>query len=97
MPNLIAKSALAGHAPVTFAGTTLAEAQVGQITSIACFPDALAQVSTKLGGFPAPNTITGNLVWTGPDQAFLMGGAVASDLSGLAALTDRPAAGLPCA
>jgi sarcosine oxidase subunit gamma len=72
---------------VTLASTTLEEAQVGQITSIACFPGTLAEVSAKLGAFPAPNTVTGNLIWTGPEQAFLLGAA--PDLAGLAATTDQ--------
>ncbi len=88
MPDLIAKSALAGQAPVTLAGTTLHEAQLGQITSIACFPGTLAEVSARLGGFPAPNTARANLIWTGPEQAFLLG-IPAPDLSGLAATTDQ--------
>ncbi len=87
MPNLIAKSALAGHAPVTLAGTTLDEAHVGPITSIAVFPGALDEVNARLGSFPAPNEVKGNLIWTGPEQAFLMGQA--PDLAGLAATTDQ--------
>ena len=42
MPNLIAKSALFGRAPLTLGGTTLAEAQLGPITSVAVFPGKLA-------------------------------------------------------
>ena len=87
MPNLIAKSALAGHAPLTLAGTTLSDAQGGQITSIACFPGTLAEVKARLGAFPAPNEANGNLIWTGPEQAFLLGAA--PDLTGLAAVTDQ--------
>lgn len=88
MPELIAKSALAGRPPVTRAGTTLAEATPGAITSIACFPGTLADVTAKLGTFPAPNRVSGNLVWTGPEQAFLLG-APAPDLAGIAAVTDQ--------
>ena len=87
MPELIAKSALAGRAAVTLAGTKLEEAQIGRLTSIACFPGALAEVTAKLGVFPAPNTVTQNLIWTGPEQAFLLG--TAPELSGLAAITDQ--------
>lgn len=88
MPELFAKSALAGHSPVTLAATTLAEATLGPITSIACFPGQMAAVSARLGGFPAPNEALGSLIWTGPEQAFLIGQA-APDLAGLAAVTDQ--------
>lgn len=87
MPNLIAKSALFGRAPLTLSGTTLAEAQIGPITSVAAFSGKLAKVKKALGGFPAPNTVSGNLIWTGPEQAFVLGQA--PDLSGLAAVTDQ--------
>ena len=91
MPNLIAKSALFGQAPITLAGTRLEEAQIGQITSIACFPGCKTKVGKKLGGFPEPNKVSKNLVWTGPDQAFLVG-SEAPDLTGLAACTDQSGA-----
>jgi len=87
VPNLIAKSALFARAPLTLSGTTLAEAQVGQITSVAAFPGKLPEVTAALGGFPAPNTVMGNLIWTGPEQAFVLGQA--PDLTGLAAVTDQ--------
>lgn len=88
MPELIAKSALFGRAPLTVAGTTLEEAALGQITSIACFPGTKEAVAARLGGFPEPNRTRANLIWTGPDQAFLMG-IPAPDLGGLAAVTDQ--------
>lgn len=88
MPELIAKSALAGRAPVTHADTTLEEVNLGPITSIACFPGTLAEVTARLGAFPAPNRVSGALVWTGPEQAFLLG-APAPDLTGIAAVTDQ--------
>lgn len=88
MPELIAKTALAGHAPVTHLGTTLAEADPGPITSIAAFPGQMKKLAKALGHFPAPNTHAQGLVWTGPEQAFLLGRA-APDLSGLAAVTDQ--------
>ena len=68
MPELIAKTALAGRTPVIHAGTTLAEVDLGRITSVACFPGKLAAVTSALGGFPAPNTQAGDLVWTGPES-----------------------------
>lgn len=88
MPNLIAKTALGGIAPVTHAATVLAEADLGQISAIACYRGQGAMVAKVLGGFPAPNTHGDGLVWTGPDQAFLIG-RPAPDLTGLAAVTDQ--------
>lgn len=87
MPELIAKSALFGRAPVTLAGTRLEEVALGPLTSIACFTGMRAKVARKLGGFPAPNEVKDKLIWTGPDQAFLMG--TPPDLAGLAATTDQ--------
>ena len=96
MPDLIAKSPLAGRAPLTLAGVTLAEADLGQITSVAPFrgqDKALGKALKALGlGFPAPNQVSSKgaarLVWTGRDQAFLIG-AAPQGLDGLAALTDQ--------
>lgn len=87
MPDLIAKSALDGRS-LTLGTTTLAEAALGPLTSIAPFPGQVVATSAALGHpFPAPNTTSGPLLWTGRDQAFLMG--VPPDLTGLAACTDQ--------
>ena len=96
MPDLIAKSPLAGRAALTLAGVTLSEPDLGQITSVAPFKGqdkALAKALKALGlSFPAPNQVssTGDarLIWTGRDQAFLIG-AAPQGLDGLAALTDQ--------
>lgn len=96
MPDLIAKSPLAGRTPLTLAGVTLAEADLGQITSVAPFrgqDKALGKALKALGlSFPAPNKVSSKgearLVWTGRDQAFLIG-AAPEGLDGLAALTDQ--------
>ena len=90
MPDLIAKSALAGQAPLTQGGATLSEAQLGPITSIAVFPGMASKLAKKLGSFPQPNRFLDNplRVWTGPDQCFLIG-AEAPDLGILAATTDQ--------
>jgi heterotetrameric sarcosine oxidase gamma subunit len=89
VPNLIAKSPLAGQAPVTLLDTTLSEAVLGPIISIAPFPGAEAAVAQALGqAFPSPNTHTNGLCWTGAGQAFLIG-RDAPNLSGLAATTDQ--------
>lgn len=94
MPELIAKSALDGRS-LTLAGVTLAEAQVGPITSIALLPDggkAVAKGLKPLGlTFPKPLHFTEKagvrIVWTGRDQAFLIGVSPPA-LEG-AALTDQ--------
>ena len=89
MPELIAKSALSGQGAAVYGDTSLTEATLGQITSIACFPGQQQAVASALGQpFPAPNTPLHGLCWTGPDQAFLIGRA-APDLTGLAATTDQ--------
>jgi heterotetrameric sarcosine oxidase gamma subunit len=97
VPELIAKSALAGHAPLTLLGTTLAEGVVAPITSIAPFPGRMAQLNAALAplglAFPPPNTqsINGDtrLLWTGRDQAFLIGATAPNALTEYAALTDQ--------
>ena len=80
MPELIAKTALEGRAPLTLATTTLAEADPGPVTSVALFPGqgkAAAKALKPLGlTFPAPNRLVEKdelrLVWTGREQAFLI-------------------------
>lgn len=96
MPELIAKTALAGRAPLVRAKTTLCEVDLGAIASLAPFPGqekALAKALKPLGlGFLAVNTFTAagaaKCVWTGRNQAFLIGIA-APDLTGIAAVTDQ--------
>ncbi len=94
MADLIAKSPLWGKAPVTAGGVTLAEVDLGPITSVAPFvgrEKALAAALKPLA-FPAPNGISAKgaarLVWTGRGQAFLLG-APPGEWSDLAALTDQ--------
>jgi sarcosine oxidase subunit gamma len=94
VPELIAKSPLAGQAPVTHGRLTLAEVVLDRVTSVAPFKGdkTLAKGLKALGvSFPAPNASTGSgavrMVWTGMDQAFLIG-ADPAGLSG-AALTDQ--------
>ena len=97
MPELIAKTALAGFGPVTHLSTTLAEGDPGPITSIAPYPGRMAQVNAALAPmgltFPAPNMQslngTARLLWTGRDQAFLIGADAPDGLEGHAALTDQ--------
>ncbi len=94
MPELIAKSALDGRS-LTLAGVTLAEASVGPITSIALLPGAAKEVTKALKPlgltFPKPlhfaEKAGARIVWTGRDQAFLIGVAPPA-LEG-AAVTDQ--------
>ena len=94
MPDLIAKPAL-GHAPLTLAETTLAEATWAPVYSVALFPGkemAVAKSLKSLGlSFPKPNTWAekggARIVWTGRDQAFLIGAEVPPDMP--AAITDQ--------
>lgn len=94
MPDLIAKPAL-GHAPLTLAETTLAEAAWAPIHSISPFPGQEKTVAKALKAiglsFPKPNTWAEKagqrIVWTGRDQAFLIGAEVPPDLP--AAITDQ--------
>ena len=90
MPELLAKSALSGQAPLSTGGATLSEASLGPITSVAAFPGTKTKLAKTLGGFPDPNRFLDApmRVWTGPDQAFLIGAPV-PDLTGLAAVTDQ--------
>lgn len=95
MPELIAKPAL-DHAPLTHGACRMEPVELGLITSIALYPgqgDAVAKVLAPLGlAFPAPNSLSqqgdARLVWTGRDQAFLIG-ATAPDFGGTAATTDQ--------
>ncbi len=81
MPSLIAKSPLAGQAPVSHGGVTLSEEPPGRISSVTAFrgqEKALAKALKAAGlAMPAPNACgtSGDrvIVWTGRDQAFLLG------------------------
>ncbi len=94
MPELIAKSALEGRSS-TSGTVTLAEVAVGPITSIAVFPGgakAVAKGLKTLGlAMPEPNSFAekkgARIVWTGRDQAFLIG--VAPPVLEGAAVTDQ--------
>lgn len=96
MPELIAKTALQGRKPLVRGGCTLDQVLVGAVTSVALFPGQGAAAEAALAPlglrFPAPNRVTAaqgaRLVWTGREQAFLIG-AEAPDLTGIAATTDQ--------
>ncbi len=97
MPELIAKTPLAGRAPVTRGALTLSETPMQAMTSIALFPGqtkAVAKVLKPLGlTFPAPNTVSqsgeARLLWTGRDQAFLIGIEAPAFPADVAAVTDQ--------
>jgi hypothetical protein len=81
VPELIAKPAL-DVKPLIKGRCRLEPVELGPITSVALFPGqekAANKVLKPLGlSFPAPNTRSQSgsalLVWTGRDQAFLIGG-----------------------
>lgn len=87
MASLIARSPLAGQAPLVLGRLRLAEGRPGPITSLARLKDRPLDALLEAAGlsFPAPNSMvsteTHRLVWTGRDQAFLFG----PPLEGLAA------------
>lgn len=95
MPELIAKPALE-KAPLSHGTCRMEVVELGPITSVALFPGqekAVAKVLKPLGlSFPGPNSLSENggarLVWTGRDQAFLIG-VEAPDFGPSAAVTDQ--------
>jgi heterotetrameric sarcosine oxidase gamma subunit len=92
--RLVALSPCAGLLPVTHGTVTLSEAPPEAITSVAPFDGGLADVSAALeaavgAAFPQPNRWTGGatrIVWTGPDQAMVLGPRTAPEG---AAVTDQ--------
>ena len=96
MPELIAKTSLDGQTPMTLLGTTLTPVDLGPVTSIAVFPGQIKAVDKALKPlgltFPAPGftatSQSARIVWTGPEQAFLIG-VQAPDFGASAAVTDQ--------
>ena len=96
MARLIEKTPCEALLPVTCGALTLSEVVGDRVTSVAPFrgqTTKLAAALKKLGlGWPGPNSALAAegaaIVWTGRDQAFLIG-AEAESLVGLAALTDQ--------
>jgi heterotetrameric sarcosine oxidase gamma subunit len=94
VPELIAKSALDGRS-MTLGGVTLTEVSVGPITSIAVLPGGGKAVAKGLKALslamPEPGTFAEKkdtrIVWTGRDQAFLVG--VEPPMMDGAAVTDQ--------
>jgi heterotetrameric sarcosine oxidase gamma subunit len=92
VPSLIAKSPLFGQAPLVAGGVTLSELPLGGMVSVAGQGKALEKALEKRWlSMPGPNRcVTGSgglMVWTGRDQAFLLGEA--GDLAKVAAVTDQ--------
>lgn len=95
MPELIAKPALE-CAPLTHGTCRMEPVELGPITSVALYPGqekSVAKVLKPLGlAFPGPNSLSEKggvrLVWTGREQAFLIG-AEAPDFGAAAAVTDQ--------
>ncbi len=98
MAELLAKTPCSGLVPVTHGAVTLDEVAVGPITSLAPYRGQRAALSSALTetvglGWPEPGRSTANgdarLVWTGRDQAFLLGAAPDARLGDFAAITDQ--------
>jgi sarcosine oxidase subunit gamma len=98
VPELIAKAPLEGRGDHAAGGAVLAPWDPGVITSIAAYPGAAGAVDAALAAtglaLPAPGLVVEGpegrrAVWTGREQAFVLGGAVAVALDGLAAVTDQ--------
>jgi heterotetrameric sarcosine oxidase gamma subunit len=96
VPELIAKPGLA-HPPLERAGLRLSIGPIVPMTSVALFPGGAKGAAAPLKrvglGFPAPNGVSeargAMLVWTGRDQAYLIGAAAPDGLAAHAALTDQ--------
>lgn len=84
--DLISRSAAHGLLPIGIGSVTLSELE-GPITSVAPFRGKAKAVKETLGGWPAPNRSKGAVVWSGRNEAFVLGNC--PDLTGLAATTDQ--------
>jgi sarcosine oxidase subunit gamma len=102
--SLTARTAFAGLLPITEAALTLSEAAPEAITWVAPYRGQVAAVSAELDrrtgcAFPAPNRFTAKggrrIVWTGPEQAFVLG-AAPGDIAG-AAIGDQSGGWAACA
>ncbi len=101
--RLIAKSPLEGMLPVRAEGVELSEVVLDLATSIAPFKGKVRAVSAALKeiglAFPAPGKShakgDARILWSGRDQALLLGAAAPEALHGIAALADQ-ADGLTC-
>ena len=96
MPNLIETTPCDGLLPVSAGELLLSECAPARVTSVAPFRGKTRAVGAALKamglGWPGPgrSVATGDaaIVWTGQDQAFLIG-AAPEGLEAIAALTDQ--------
>ena len=96
MPSLIEKSPCEGLLPVAEGGVTLSECPPARVTSIAPLAGKARATGAALKamglGWPKPGQSdakdAASILWTGRDQAFLIG-AAPEGLDGIAALTDQ--------
>lgn len=96
MADLIPTPALPDP-PLTRGGTTLALTDPGPVTAVAAWAGQVAALDAALQGqglgFPAPGQMLAfggaRMVWTGRDQAFLIGAVAPDSLGAMAALTDQ--------
>ena len=98
MVNLVAKSACEGLLPVSVGSVSLSEIVPEAVTSVTAFKGQQKAVSAALDAahdlkMPAPNRSLENAklraVWTGPNQAMMIGDPLDADLSSIASLTDQ--------
>lgn len=98
MVSLIARTPLDGLLPLTIGTCSLTELSLGPISSLAPFGTTEAAFGDALQAahglpFPAPNRVTANgtarAIWSGRNQAFLVGVAADARLSGQGAVTDQ--------
>lgn len=96
MVELIAKTPLDDMAPVTIGTVTLAEVDLGTLTSIAPYADAKIAEPFKAAhgmAWPAPNRATGKVgaraIWFARDMVLLAGPKPDLALADHAALTDQ--------
>ncbi|WP_299917904.1 sarcosine oxidase subunit gamma [uncultured Roseobacter sp.] len=98
MVDLVAKSPGAGVLPVTVGALTLAEVDLGHLTSVAPYIGQEEAASAALKSahgmaFPAPNRATGKegarAIWFGRGMALLAGPAPDAALATPSALTDQ--------
>ncbi|MDG2340332.1 MAG: sarcosine oxidase subunit gamma family protein [Paracoccaceae bacterium] len=97
MVDLTAKSACEGLLPISVGSVTLSEIVPENLISVAAYKGQSKALSTALDAargikMPAPNRHTGSAklraIWTGPDQAMLVGQTVGDDLVPYASVVD---------
>ena len=96
--DLVSKSTCDGLLPITVGSVALSEVVPEAVTSVTAFKGQGKTVSAAIEAehglkMPAPNRSTGNAklraIWTGPNQALLIGGPITGDLSVSASMTDQ--------